>query len=510
MIVVYNVLIVDDEVFVRMGLKMTIDWEREGYHLIGEASSGEQALRMMEAERVDLLLTDIKMPNMDGIELIKCVKKKFPYVRCAVLSNHDDYQYVKEAMKWGAEDYMLKATIEPQELLTMLGEIAKKAKGVQRLQRDDESQRKKLIAWVHELLETKGRGFESLSGRIREVIPPKGNVVIITVEKTKRGTGYSHIRCMIEGIVNPQKENCCFSIDEGQFFLIFDGEDYFVQKLVYQLHTTLVEYMNLTCSIAYGISYESYVQLQNILIHKERYSYLGFYDEKQRGRYEYEEIKFINNLKEVSMLSISRQISNQLRGGNLKQARQLRDNFFNDLKKDCIHPQLVKECAITLNHHLCQENWEIHLSTVDKINSSIYLNSIIEHLENVIIGLEKLEREPTLHPVICQALAYVDKHYTTKISLEDLAKAVSLNKSYLSRLFKQEMGMNIQDYLIQIRMEKARELLVKTNEKIGYIARAVGYTDIYYFNRAFRKNHGMTPTEYKKNQYNLEYRKERY
>lgn len=119
-----KIMLVDDEIIVRLGMKSVIDWEANGFRHVGEACDGKEALALLEQVKPDILLTDIKMPNMNGIELIESVKRLYPWIRILVLSSHDEYDYVRSAMKLGADDYILKASVDPDKLIRLLQETA--------------------------------------------------------------------------------------------------------------------------------------------------------------------------------------------------------------------------------------------------------------------------------------------------------------------------------------------------------------------------------------------------
>ena len=118
-----KIMIVEDEPILRQGLEILGDWEKNGLHLIGSASNGEEALARMETECPDIIITDIMMPVMDGIALIERVKEIFPRTELIVLSNYSDFQYVKQAMKAGASDYLLKAQIDFDSLMGVVNKI---------------------------------------------------------------------------------------------------------------------------------------------------------------------------------------------------------------------------------------------------------------------------------------------------------------------------------------------------------------------------------------------------
>ena len=131
-----KVLIVDDEILIRVGIKSCINWESNGYEIIGLAADGNQALEIIKSQMPDIVLTDIKMPNLDGLELIEEIKKQYPNIRIIVLSCYNEFDFIRTAMKLGADDYILKLSMEPQDLLKVLNntkkEIEKNQKAIAR------------------------------------------------------------------------------------------------------------------------------------------------------------------------------------------------------------------------------------------------------------------------------------------------------------------------------------------------------------------------------------------
>ncbi|UUZ86157.1 response regulator [Paenibacillus sp. P26] len=119
----YRVLLVDDEPFARMGLRATFDWEGNGFRLVGEASNGKNAAPWIERNEVDILITDIAMPVMDGLELIRTARERCPQMKFILLSCHSDFAYVREGMRMGASDYLLKPTLEPADLKEVLAKV---------------------------------------------------------------------------------------------------------------------------------------------------------------------------------------------------------------------------------------------------------------------------------------------------------------------------------------------------------------------------------------------------
>jgi len=123
---IVKVLIVEDEILVRIGLKMSVDWERHGYQIVGEASDGIEALRLCESLKPDIVLTDIKMPKMNGLEFIKQLNDKYPDIKAVILSNYDEFSYAQEALNLGTVNYVLKVDVNPDELIEILNNIREK------------------------------------------------------------------------------------------------------------------------------------------------------------------------------------------------------------------------------------------------------------------------------------------------------------------------------------------------------------------------------------------------
>ena len=115
-----KVMIVDDELLVRIGLRSTISWQKYGFTIVADAANGQEAISKFDTTDPDILITDIRMPGMDGIELIKILKKKKPKLKTIILTNYDDFAYTQEALKLGADEYLLKSTLDNQTLLPIL------------------------------------------------------------------------------------------------------------------------------------------------------------------------------------------------------------------------------------------------------------------------------------------------------------------------------------------------------------------------------------------------------
>lgn len=121
----YRVLLVDDEKIARIGLRTTFDWERHGFTLVGEASNGQNAMKWIQNQEIDILITDIAMPVMDGLELTRKTKELCPWVKVLLLSCHNDFEYVREGIRLGASDYILKPTLNSDSLITVLNQMKK-------------------------------------------------------------------------------------------------------------------------------------------------------------------------------------------------------------------------------------------------------------------------------------------------------------------------------------------------------------------------------------------------
>ncbi|MFC5402248.1 response regulator transcription factor [Cohnella soli] len=530
----YKILIVDDEIFVRMGLKMSIDWHAHGLQLIGEASNGQQALELMKETTPDIVITDIKMPVMDGIKLIQEIAAAYPAVKCLVLSNYDEFELVKEAMKLGALDYFLKVTIESEKLIEAIKRVCERLDGERRAANEVREivramnehrtviERKYYLELIqpeakpgtfHAAVEALGLKLYDHSGAILMLLlRDYGKLLSERFQSNRRLLEFTILN-VVEELINHHSSGKIIEHSDGVYAMIVSWKDQTderqVSDLADRVRTALHDYLSIESNVVCGAAFQGYEQLRDGLVALDKAKLEAFYEDAG-SVLRIGQTAFSDDGVSETYLNAKGQLALYVQLGDGPRIAACLDAFLDCVKMERIDPVLAKRHVLNLVG-IVQD--ELSLRIEDKGNAPIdtaIAGKIDEaagfaELKEIVlpfarqceIRLESFRLQGPRDEIV-QAIEYVKRHYAGKVSLEDIARRAAMNKSYFSRLFKQETGEAFQDFLIRTRMEQARELLLASDKKVADIAAEVGYNDIFYFTRAFKQYFKMSPGEYKK------------
>ncbi len=531
-----NVLLVDDEPFIRKGLTALIDWEAEGYRIAGEASNGRNAIQMLNEKEFDVILSDIKMPEMDGIEFISYVRSnKLGSARFVFLSGFYDFQYAKTGMQYGCCDYILKP-IQKEELLSTLRRI------MEAYQRDAS---RAMDSKVYEKAYLDRNLMSLIWGKYDNV---NLNYVTMKLQLTEK-VSYLHLE---------------ISLRDETFLILTDDKRRERQRKLYHYAGLLLKdranhiifdvTKNEDCydvGIIYSDSFASDRELsQNEWIEwlvmelKERIGYaieacigkkvdsIGFISESYReacmirffrftGKHENNPVPVLYkkdmNAKNLQQEYLRKELDDLIHSIEIGDILKLRKNV-SIIYSRMIDPHIESEVigmniqyllyrlmglAYTLDANINQDEI-IHymkdsIFSSDKIagNELKFLQFVEEYTEYLI-----QLRQNTAKGTINQIEAEIENHYSENISLKYLGEKYYINSAYLGQLFKKNYGCCFKDYLNGIRMRKAAETMLRTNKKIYEIAEEVGYKNIEYFINKFEDIYGMTPSRFRKKNLN--------
>lgn len=520
-----NIFIADDDEIIRRGLRSIIEKSNFNCTVVGEASDGELALQYMEeCEKVDLLITDIRMPIMDGLELIKKVKERYLLMKVIVLSGYDEFKYIRNAFVDGAVDYLLKP-INKSQLIEVI-------------QKTQEALEKDVKAEVYRKESHQLLVANTLKQIFHNPIKKKEDEEQI-LSKIGLNLDKSYYFVMICRIDNFYKQKMDIMEYEGALDMIYSrmkekiefNSDYHMMQ--YINHTEIVYFIYSEYKLDESkISADIYKVIYSVGLEDTTYTlgvsneYYGLkntkaaYQEAQKAadarfylgknhRIEYKEmdkkiIDFNYNL-EPNMNGLVQNIILYDYVG----AKRILDQIFIDL---CyINPskfrRYIKDMMELLALQVkdfqeamlcCAHDYIFYLDNINTYNElKIYTNHIIKD----VIEFIKNEREKRSKIRIEIAKKYIAEHYTENIALNDVADHVELNASYFSNLFKTEVGTNFSDYLLDVRMQEARKLLRNPTIKVYEIGCLVGYEDAVSFGRAFKKKVGLSPKEYRNTVY---------
>lgn len=508
-----RVLIVDDEFLVRMGLKMTLDWNSYGYEIAAEASSAEEALEIMEHETIDILMTDIKMQGMNGLDLIERVKEKYPEIQSVIFTNHDDFAFARRAMELGAEKYILKSEISPNSLLFSLANLTEKK--VSAYQKDMSVRKLEEKYLDEQLLKLNLYGNQKLGYSFVEKMFEKVSYIIIT--------GYCSINSLPAGSVGMLTETVTnliakfFMQSTSRFVILNDrlcfGVIYHDESGIYprelmedrclSIIKNTVQYFN--SDICLGISLPG---------NRERFSQM--FSEAERARMEgffcygsvwiYDQTMMLSPKEKIKIRA--RQINELMEQEEQEPLTDYLEIVFEKLRVARDY-QMVTECFIDLlsiSKSLIENYNTKDIPGLSPLKFQYHNLHVIGHIDHVQMYVMDVyaaiwdflhNRKSPYSGMIRECIKYIEEKYQQNITLDNAAAAVNISSSYLSFIFKQETGINFSTYLTNYRIEMSKKLILKSNLKVYEIAEQVGFGSPYYFSKVFKEIAGMTCKEFK-------------
>ena len=505
-----KVLIVEDEYITRQGIKNMIDWNEEGFEIVGEAYNGKNAIDMVEKLRPHIVLTDIVMPVMDGIELGKVLRIKFPKIQVVVLSSYDNFDYVRDSFQSGAVDYILKPTLNPENLLKTMKQAASRIPGLTLQGRQNLS----LARSIEQLLS--GFSEQEAKEQLESAFQNSGFILVgmdisrifkqdtAAIEKQKKLlpqvldkllAEYTYVHLIVNESVllivinfSPQEKEYIYRALNKAMNQIGEQEPrtFYVSSRVFSDISFLKE--------VYNGSFLS--NLDGYFYYKGKHFMAA--EEFQEPK---EDIKF--NIMDYTKLLETLQI---------EKALKLLENYVNSVLKErslsemelktLVQNAWYQLISVLEDQGLNAENLSyLKRDCLVKIYSCTYSEdfiqvfSILQSDFRAIISKYKVN---THNATMQEILKYIDNHYNEQLSLAHLAKQFNFNYSYLSVYFHSYHSEGFSEYLNRQRISHAMELLRQGTLSVSDICGAVGFTDQSYFTRVFKKLTGITPRVYRR------------
>lgn len=523
-----RLLIVDDEILVRIGLKTIIPMGGDEFEIVGEASSGVEALAILEQTPCDIVLTDIRMPDMDGLELLKHIHERWPDTKTFILSNHSDFSYVQTALRLGAAEYIVKLEIEPAELMRKLRDVRDKLLGEREKRLEATELASKASRYGREVKEKRLREL-LLSPATRretddwlaefEVAPfPAGLTVALVqigqYEQLLANNRFQSERLLQFTVGNVLTEllkkygrNELATLDDGRFALLKEQPD---PDMLEEMRHAVQTFLKL--SLVFGVSRPQHgIYTLNAAYEEAREALEHlFYDGGAHVSYRaempacddaaaepWQEETLERLIEEHDEAGLLKLLADWVR--ELQERRNVRPAAVREMWKrlaNCFSRTLKAEGADIYAVPPHEERYPYRT-----IRQAETLAEIHDWFRGWIPNFLAYKREhgrnkwrtevQTVVRLIAERL-----HLPLKVS--DLAGEVGFTENYLSILFKKETGETITDMTTRMRMKKARDLLRDPEIKIYEVSERVGYADPNHFSRSFKQLEGMYPTEYRK------------
>ncbi|MCP3776136.1 response regulator transcription factor [Paenibacillus sp. MZ04-78.2] len=530
----YKIMVVDDEAIVREGIKEHIDWNGLGFELVGDYASGREAWEAIEQLRPDLVLSDICMPFMDGLELTRLIRTRYPFVKVIILTGFDDFDYAQQALRLKAYDFILKP-VTAADLRALL----KKVKG----ELDEETRQREDLTRLHMQLNqslpllkerflerwaTTAMGEAEIRERLRYFgLPePRPDYVAMVVDIDDFGSS-EHLPSdqdqellrfavynMVQEIVG-QENGISFRTREERVVAIVSGLAAMpLYELAYQLAETVRQfvekYLKLTVSLGVGRVCGSLEQLP--LAYKSALSALEY--RLLLGKNQVIGIVDMEGQPPAAPdngAEWNRLLASAVKTGTTADIHRLIEQLVTHLKTSRLPIEAcywqIQSVIVTLMNTVRELGADEPRAAIGERNwlTDVYrfktLDDIRDWLKHILsLALEQIseQRNRLTHTQVLRATEYIREHYVNdKLSLQELCRHTLMSTSYFSTVFKQQLGETFVEYLTRVRIDKAKELLLHTSLKSYEIASQVGYADPNYFSLIFKKHSGLTPTEYR-------------
>mgnify|MGYP001171376571 FL=1 len=492
-----KMLIVDDEPLICQGLAKTIPWQEVGIEVVDTAINGKKALEIMERETVDIVITDVNMPELDGIQLSRAIAERFSSVSIIMISGYDEFDYALQALRIGVEDYLLKP-VDIDELMKLVNKV--------KMEMEEEKRNKetKDEAILRNYFSQQIFHLPNSSNLPEHIKIDSYAYRLLLMEKRNYYKSEQPIKLYKEWkpMIDPMDvSSISIEIHENQLLLIVYNQEGISSESLDCLSSELIA----SNEISLVISSEHHDLSHFATVYQELNQRLNFY----RGM-DKQLVLESEQLPSVPEYQLDKRQVNDLMDMVFQQRKQpvekIVNKWFTDFQEFSLPLSRIKGQCLLILHSIKETGQdsifeEIDFNLDEEIDLRIYNSPdvlrelLLADLNNM---MDYVGRSTNSHWIIQQAKQYMEKNYQKDIKAVKIAEAHYITPNYFSMLFKQETGCNFSEYLNRIRINKAKELLCETSNKVFEIAEYVGYREYKYFVQVFKNFTGTTPTQFRK------------
>ncbi|MFE4352857.1 response regulator [Peribacillus butanolivorans] len=494
----YNVFLVDDEPFIIEGMRALVPWEDYGLKVVGEASNGSEAIKKLETCHVDILLTDIMMPIMDGLELISTLKERHPNTKYIVLSGYEEFEYVKKGMKLGIENYLLKPVNE-QELISTL------ENSIEKLEKSTNNEEAYTILRDNTIWRCLNQDIDAKEWRERvELYSLEFDGQNLAVVLMQISDGEHENSSFFRKRVEELFQSVCIINPDGELILLvsFNCEDGLKKKLD-ELNMLFAGYVSGKYHINVGSFvcstselYKSYQRAKELSSYRLVLKESGLITDELTKQYTQASLSTSKELDDLKRYIV---------GSEQEKAFLWIKGAFDEINKSTkkVAPTIIRGFAIEIvtsiqkdvSSHANDQTVGIVKRILEAYSIGILVDILIDFIEGIFRTLEQKSEHRS--PIIQSVVQYIQEHFYEELSLKTLSYKFHINSIYLGQLFQKETGLVFSEYINHLRLEKAKQLLRGTHLKAGIIGKQVGYSDSAYFYKQFKKAVGITPSAWR-------------
>ena len=525
----YRLLLVDDEADVLQVMKRKIDWEALGFSMVGTAENGQEALEIAEQTHIDVVLTDIKMPFMDGLTLCRKLKENYRNVKVVIYSGFDEFEYAREALHLEAEEYLLKP-ISAKDLTEVFRKIKESLDQEiaerRNMDRLNEYYKKSLPSMQEQLLmsilegRTTGERAQSLL-KTYELNLESDRYASAIIRGSANSRGENPIQLLNLSLMNIIQDylkdrlrcHCVNYLDRIVIIFLLGKEDglsdilYHLEQIckisgrMLDMRTTAAlgqivsDLVNITTSFQEAANAMEY---RTIIDGDSHVIYINDIEPRPQDSVELSEYNYQEIIRAVRL-------------GDREATSQAIHSFINTLKCRAVTPGQYQIACVELLTEFTKVGRSYQLDIRDifgaecvpwqEIDRFSSLDELEAWLLDICTNLRRTlrhERKDSTLRLTEKARDYIEEHYAeSDLSAESLCRHLNVSAAYFSTVFKREVGLGFAAYLTKIRLEHAVQLLTSTEDKTYIIAEAVGYTEPNYFSYVFKKEYGISPSKYR-------------
>jgi two-component system response regulator YesN len=535
---VFKVVIIDDEALVRVGLKSIINWDEQGCELVGEASNGQVGYDLIINTKPDIVITDIKMPVIDGLEMIKKLNDENIKPKFIILSSFNEFNLARQAMKYGVEEYLIKLELEPNDLISILNRIKEKividyekkseAHKIEKHMRASKyAMREEIIKKIiRKAVVDEKEISEELEYLQIKLVEDNISCIAIQIKDAGKLENYDEadmnllefsILNILDEISNDFFTAYSFKLNIKEYAIVFSGNDNKqgidmgrrVEDMAQRLITMLKQYFNIDVIIGVSDVNKGLRNIGSAYSQSKKALQQSFYNGDKK-------VIYFNGVSLDPNITINLNI-HQLNDDLLKYI-EIKDIEAIEIIFENVIALLTKEKVLKdAAYDICAKIAYLITAAVEEDENAIRevfgdSKSVFEKIlklgsiQDIISWLRRLEKSLCCfllskdnvynNKVISRTKRYVIENLSKPISLHEAANKLNMSPGYLSTVFKQSTGVSFIDYVTEVRIEEAKRLLKENNHKIYEVAQLTGYENAYYFSKVFKKITGITPKEF--------------
>ena len=533
-----KILLVDDEEQVRKIIAKKIMWEKLGYELIGNVGNGREALELIEVNEPDVVLTDIRMPFMDGLELASRLKEEYPDIKVIIFSGFDEFEYAKQALKYNVIEYILKP-VNIEEMTEILRKVRQsivddilKKRNIEKLREAYMKglpviKERFLTDLIHGKLKSRAEIQQKMSLYQIPLAFQEGYLVttlMLTDKKIDRTNAiegidqeemqYFSVKQYLEEMLQNQYDNIFLRTTSGWSVILGIRKGERGRKVVMLLNNfcrSCKKLLDIEITAGVGSVVSDIMEIESS--YQESKEALGYYRIMGKGKAIYiQDVEPGQNESLLSEEKLEDQLMVSIKFGSEEKVCQCIDEIVDQAEGKKIHDNQVMIYYISLVINLMKfaEKCDVHTGDGEDISRD-YIEQIFqiksadrmkEWMKEICLNIQKeigREREDATLKLINQAKAFIEMHYQEpSLSVEMICQELHISPAYFSTIFKKEVGESYVSYLTDLRLKKALELLKDTTDKTYVIAEKVGYSEPNYFSYVFKKKFGVAPSKYYK------------